>query len=88
MLHKPHLTTHRELPYIRRPRTQSERRHFPTRDDIPEELTSHQASHLVRSKRKPFSLPDEWDDKPVSLWSDSHFLRVWKQVRDKFRPLS
>lgn len=87
MLHKPQLTTHRELPYFRRPRTQSERRHFPTRDDIPEELTAHQASHLVRAKRRPFALPDEWEDKPVSLWKNSHFLRTWKAHQDKFRPL-
>lgn len=86
MLHKQHLTTHRELPYFRRPKTQNEKRQSLTADDLPmETITHHQAAHIIRAARRAAALADAWDDKPVSLWKNSHFLRTWKANKDKFR---
>lgn len=83
MCPKPHLTNHREVHFLRRPRTQNEKRQSIAPDDL-EELTAHQAEHLIRPARRPNSLADAWDDKPVSLWKHSEFTRRWLDYRKKF----
>lgn len=84
MCPKAHLTNHREVPFLRRPRSTNEKRQsFVSIDDEP--LTSHQVAHLIRSKRNARNLPDAWDDKPVSLWKHSEFTRRWIAAREKYR---
>lgn len=84
MCPKVHLTTHREVPFFRRPRSTNEKRQtFIELDDEP--LTSHQVSHLVRPKRNTRHLANAWNDKPVSLWKHSEFTRRWFAAREKYR---
>jgi len=85
MCPKSHLTTHREVPYLRRPKTFNEMKQGFVDEAELDELTAHQSSHLIRGARKPLSLPNAWDDKPVSLWKHREFTKRWMSVRSKYR---
>jgi len=83
MVTHPHLLRRREVHYLRRPHTLNELRQaqidFSTEEelDLPSNLV-----YACRSRAKRRNLPTEWDDKPVSLWKNSEFVRRWQAMRN------
>ena len=87
MVTHPHLIKHRQVRFLRHPHTKNEKTQSVLLVEEEEsELTAHQQAHLTRAARKPANLPDEWDDKPVSLWKNSEFNRRWRANQNQFRP--
>jgi len=85
MCPKLHLTTHRAVHFLRKPKTFNEMRQFyaTVEADNANTLTTHQIQHLTRPKRNPANLPNAYDDKPVSLWKHSEFVKRW--LKNKYK---
>lgn len=87
MVTHPHLTKHRQVHFFRHPHTKNEKAQSVILVEEEESiLTAHQQAQLTRAARNSGNLPDEWDDKPVSLWKNSEFRRRWLANRNQFRP--
>ena len=81
MIYKQHLARYKGMHFLRHPRTLNEMKQSFVDD---EELTPHQANHIIRAKRRPNNLPTNWDDKVPSVWTTA-FCKLWHKYRRQYR---